>query len=219
MSKLTIKIDSILNGKTALSDFGKEGQFKSATGNNGEYDPANPSILRQVTREGSAQERAAAMLRKSSENENRTSVVVGARPGEFGWSFSSPDGAPPPIQHPVQRGPRLEKIGASVRKILAASGFQKLAREITGVDKLDVVQIEGTWKGSQEPSFLIRGENLTEESATRLAKLMGFAFAQDATTTCCITDTEHIDTKSACFASLPFGVRLAKTTLQLLRFR
>ena len=137
--------------------------------------------MRQVVREGSAQERAAAMLRKSSENENRTAVVVGARPGEFGWSFSEPDGSPPPIQHPVQRGPRLEKVGASVKKILTATGFQKLARDITGADKLEVVQIEGTWKGSQEPSFLIRGDNLTEESANRLAKLMGFAFAQDAT--------------------------------------
>ena len=156
-------------------------QIKSAIGNNGDFDPANPNILRQVVRVGSPQERAAAMLRKSSENENRTSIVVGARPGEFGWSFSEPDGSPPPIQHPVQRGPRLEKVGASVKKILTATGFQKLARDITGADKLEVVQIEGTWKGSQEPSFLIRGDNLTEESANRLAKLMGFAFAQDAT--------------------------------------
>ena len=159
----------------------KPEQIKSATGNNGEFNPSDPNILRQITREGSAQERAAAMLRKSSENENRTSIVVGARPGEFGWSFSEPDGSPPPIQHPVQRGPRLEKVGASVKKILTATGFQKLARDITGADKLEVVQIEGTWKGSQEPSFLIRGDNLTEESANRLAKLMGFAFAQDAT--------------------------------------
>lgn len=121
------------------------------------------------------------ILRKSAESENRTGVVVGGRPGEMGWSFASEDGTPPPIQHPVSRGPRLEKIGEQVRSILQASGFQKLAKEITGATKLKVSPIEGTWLGNPEPSFVIHGEGLNEESAGRLARLMGLAFSQDAT--------------------------------------
>lgn len=134
-------------------------------------------LFPQVTSEKRVQE----MLRKSAENENRTGIVVGGRPGEMGWSFANSDGTPPPIQHPVQRGPRLEKIGEQVRSILTASGFQKLAKEITGATKIKVSQIEGTWMGNAEPSFVIHGEGLTEESANRLARLMGFAFSQDAT--------------------------------------
>lgn len=162
---------------TVYITLGKAAQFKSAIGNNGQYDPTNPNILMQVTPEKRVQE----MLRKSAEGENRVGVVVGGRPGEMGWSFANPEGTPPPIQHPVQRGPRLEKIGEQVRTILTASSFQKLAKEITGASKIKVSQIEGTWMGQAEPSFVIHGEGLTEQSASRLARLMGFAFAQDAT--------------------------------------
>ena len=121
------------------------------------------------------------MLRRSAENENRTGVVVGGRPGEFGWSFAKPDAVPPPIQHPVQRGPRLEKIGPAVKQILEGSGFRKLAQEVAGITGLKVDPIEGTWQGNPEPSFSIHGKNLSEEGAGRLAKMLGFGFAQDAT--------------------------------------
>ena len=125
--------------------------------------------------------RVAGMLRRTAENENRTAVVVGGRPGEFGWTLSDKEAVPAPIQHPVQRGPRLEKIGPAVKGILDSSGFRKLAQEIAGLTRLKVEPIEGTWKGNPEPSFVVRGENLSEEGAGKLARLLGFAFAQDAT--------------------------------------
>ena len=156
-------------------------QIKSATGNNGQFDPKNAEIYSSIEPRGSDQDKVAEMLRQSAENENRTGVIVGARPGEFGWSITDKDGAPPPIQHPVQRGPRLEKVGQAVRSILEARPFQKMVKDIAGIDKVEVVQIEGTWEGNQEPSFVLRGKDLSEEGASRLARIMGFAFAQDAT--------------------------------------
>ena len=125
--------------------------------------------------------RVAEMLRKSAENENKVGVTVGARPGEFGWSFTKRDKTPPPIQHPVQRSPRLEKIGAAVQEIFAGRQFKTLVKDLTGASDIKVNQIEGTWLGNQEPSFVIQGKNLTDEAATKLAKTLGFLFAQDST--------------------------------------
>ena len=120
------------------------------------------------------------LLRRSAEKENRPGVVVGGRPGEFGWTFTNRDAVPSPIQHPVVRGPRLEKIAPMVRNILETPEFKKLAKSLLGIKDLTVSQIEGTWKGAAEPSYALHSKTMTDEQANKLGRLLGFAFAQDA---------------------------------------
>lgn len=120
------------------------------------------------------------MLRRSAERENRPSVIVGGRPGEFGWTFTQKDVLPSPVQHPVVRGPRLEKIAPMVRAILETSEFQKLAKDLFGIKGLTISQIEGTWKGAAEPSYALHSKTMTSEQANKLGRLLGFAFSQDA---------------------------------------
>lgn len=119
------------------------------------------------------------LLRRSAESENRTGIVVGGRPGEFGWSFTKLGALPSPVQHPVVRGPRLEKIAPLVHDILAAPGFRKLAKDLLGIRDLTVRQIEGMWKGNAEPSYVLHSKSMTPEQAGKLARLLGFAFSQE----------------------------------------
>ncbi len=146
-------------------------QIKSAIGNSGAFDPTNPDITASAARDDLTDTYAA---------ENKTGVIVGARPGEFNWNPGS-DGEPAPIQHPVQRGPRLEKIGEGVRKILSSKQVGALVSDLFGVQNLTVAPTLGSWQGKSEPSFVLAGDNLTFEAADDLSKLLGFAFAQDAT--------------------------------------
>ena len=154
-------------------------QIKSIN-NRGTFDPNDARILYQ---EGVSEDRAdkiAGLLQRSAEAENQPGVVVGGLPGRLDWSFDQPDGVPPPIQHPTQRGPRIEKIAPAVLKILKTKGFRDLATELTGASNITVTPIAGTWEGNREPSYVIQGEGLTDEGTAVLARLMGFAFAQDA---------------------------------------
>lgn len=120
------------------------------------------------------------LLRRSAEQENRTGVIVGGRPGEFGWSFTQRDVMPSPVQHPVVRGPRLEKIAPLVREVLESPAFRKLVKDLFGIKDLTVRQIEGTWKGSPEPSYVLYSKSMTAEQANKLGRLLGFAFTQDS---------------------------------------
>jgi hypothetical protein len=120
------------------------------------------------------------MLRRSAERENKVAVIVGGRPGEFGWTFTKRDALPSPVQHPVVRGPRLEKIAPMVRSILETPEFQKLAKELLGIKNLVVSQIEGTWNGSAEPSYVLSSKTMKAEQANKLGRLLGFAFSQDS---------------------------------------
>lgn len=132
-------------------------------------------------RPASASKAVDVILKNTAENENRPAIVVGGRPGNFGWSFENADGGSPPIQHPVQRGPRLEKIAPAVHKILSTKGFKDLAADVANIEGLKVDQIEGTWLGNPEPSFVVSGKGLDEQSGSTLAKMLGFGFAQDST--------------------------------------
>jgi len=117
----------------------------------------------------------------SARNENRVSVVVGAKPGEFNWSFSAKDTPVPPFAVPAARGPRLEKVGTAVHEILVSSGFRKLAQDAFGIKNLRVVPLHGSWLNKPEPSFSLYADNLTFDQADALSRMLGFAFAQDAT--------------------------------------
>lgn len=117
----------------------------------------------------------------SAENENRMAVVVGAKPGEFNWNFTRADIPPPPFSVPTERGPRLEKIGEAVHRILTSSSFKKLAKDAFGIENLRVAPLHGSWLNKPEPSFAIYADGLTFDQANELSKMLGFAFAQDAT--------------------------------------
>lgn len=112
--------------------------------------------------------------------ENREGVIVGARPGEFDWTAAA-GGTPPPIQHPVQIGPRVEKLGPAVQKILNSKGFRQLVEDTYGVTNLQVFPTLGQFKGKPEPSFALYGEGMTFDAADGISRLLGFAFAQEST--------------------------------------
>jgi hypothetical protein len=117
----------------------------------------------------------------SAKAENRMAIVVGAKPGEFNWNFTRSDLQPPPFSAPTQYGPRLEVIGEKVYEILRSGGFKKLAEDAFGIKGLRVAPLHGSWLNKPEPSFALYAEDLTFEQADELSKLLGFAFAQDAT--------------------------------------
>lgn len=117
----------------------------------------------------------------SAAAENRMAIVVGAKPGEFNWNFTRSDLTPPPFTAPTQYGPRLEKVGEGVYEILRSNGFKKLAEEAFGIKGLRVAPLHGSWLNKPEPSFALYAEGLTFEQADDLSKMLGFAFAQDAT--------------------------------------
>lgn len=134
------------------------------------FDTRNPGVVRNST----ARETAA------QETENREGVIVGARPGEFDWTFAS-GGTPAPIQHPVQLSPRVEKLGPAVQKILSSKATQQLIADAFGVTNLQVLPTLGSYKGKPEPSFVLYGEGMSFEAADGISRMLGFAFAQEAT--------------------------------------
>lgn len=114
------------------------------------------------------------------ELENRTGVIVGARPGEFDWTFSSGK-VPPPIAHPVQFAPRIEQLGDGLKAIVESKGAAKLFEDLFGLKKLKVYPTLGSYKGKAEPSMSLYADGITFEQADGLSKLLGFAFAQEST--------------------------------------
>jgi len=123
--------------------------------------------------------RASAAVR-SNENDNRTAVVVGAKPGEFKWDFTAPTAPPPFALHP-SAFPRLEKIGEATHTILKSSGFKKLVDDMFGVKGLEVAPLHGSWEGKPEPSFGLYAPGLTFEQSDDMSKMLGMMLAQDAT--------------------------------------
>ena len=101
------------------------------------------------------------------------------------FSFATPDimGAPlpPPVQHPLQNEPRLQKISENTQRILKTPGFRKLVEEHVGLKgPLSVMPTVGTWKNEMEPSFILQHPDMDEEGARKLAHILGFGFQQDA---------------------------------------
>jgi len=117
----------------------------------------------------------------SFQSDQRVGVIVGGKPGEFDWDFTRVDLPVPPFQAPTQYGPRLERIGPQIEKIFAGRGFAGLIKDAFGITGLEVTPIHGSWKGKPEPSFLLSGEGMTFDQANELSKMVGFAFAQEAT--------------------------------------
>lgn len=134
---------------------------------------------------------------RTLERENTTAVTVGSKPGEFGWSpaakmaasLEQPDVDPkalvggaavPPFVGPTQRQPNLVAVGEAVRKILSAKGARDVVRDITGAEIKGVTQIHGSWEGKPEVSLVLTGD-MNFEQADEVSKLLGWAFAQDAT--------------------------------------
>lgn len=128
--------------------------------------------------------------------ENQNTITVGGKPGEFGWAPNArmaaalidhetkPEKLPganlPPFIAPVQYRPNLTLVGKAVRKVLSAKAAQDVIRDVSGANVTSVVQVMGSWEGKPEPSFILSGD-MTFEQADLASKLLGFAFAQDAT--------------------------------------
>jgi hypothetical protein len=88
---------------------------------------------------------------------------------------------PGPVTHPTQNKPRLDRVGVEAKKILNSGKAKSLLKDLFGVTDLKVEPIIGTWLGNREPSFVIHGDNMTDEQAKQVGALFGFAWAQDAT--------------------------------------
>jgi len=114
------------------------------------------------------------------QQENRSGVIVGARAGEFNWTFDSTV-EPPPISHPVAITPNVERIGPRLEKILKSKAVLKLVEDLFGVTNLKVYPILGQFKGVKEPSFVLYGDGMTLEAADGISRLLGFSFAQEST--------------------------------------
>jgi hypothetical protein len=143
--------------------------------------PASASVAGETAEPMGITASATRAAPDSAAAENRMAIVVGAKPGEFNWNFTRSDLTPPPFTAPTQYGPRLEKIGEGVYEILRSNGFKKLAEEAFGIKGLRVAPLHGSWLNKPEPSFALYAEGLTFEQADDLSKMLGFAFAQDAT--------------------------------------
>jgi len=101
------------------------------------------------------------------------------------FSPSTPDLAgtalPPPVQHPLQNEPRLQKVTENTQRIIKTPGFRKLVEDHVGLKgPLQVTPTHGTWHGEAEPSFILSHPDMQQEHAERLAHLLGFGFQQDA---------------------------------------
>jgi hypothetical protein len=116
--------------------------------------------------------------------QDEASIVMGATPGRHGWNVdvnpASDNALPPAFQEPHGFRPRVEVLGEAVGRIFKTASFRRLAADIAGVSNLKISQKIGTWLGEMETSFRISGSGLTPENAIRLARLLGFAFDQDA---------------------------------------
>jgi len=88
---------------------------------------------------------------------------------------------PPPVQHPLQNEPRLQKVTENTQRILKSPGFRKLVEDHVGLKgPLQVTPTHGTWLGEAEPSFILSHPDMQQEHADKLAHLLGFGFQQDA---------------------------------------
>jgi hypothetical protein len=101
------------------------------------------------------------------------------------FSPSTPDIAgtalPPPVQHPLQNEPRLQKVTENTQRIIKTPGFRKLVEDHVGLKgPLQVTPTHGTWLGEAEPSFILSHPDMQQEHAEKLAHLLGFGFQQDA---------------------------------------
>jgi hypothetical protein len=100
------------------------------------------------------------------------------------WTYATPNilGAalPPPVQHPVFNEPRMAKITKAAGEIFKKKEFQKLVKDMTGLEGLKVMPTVGTYMGEKEPSFIIQHPDMTSEHAENLAHLLGFGFQQDS---------------------------------------
>ena len=101
------------------------------------------------------------------------------------FSPSTPDimGAPlpPPVQHPLQNEPRLQKVSDDTQRLFRAPGFRKLLEDHVGLrGPLSVMPTVGTWKNEMEPSFILQHPDMDEDKARKLAHILGFGFQQDA---------------------------------------
>jgi hypothetical protein len=124
-------------------------------------------------------ERGADRNARTYQRENTGSVIVGGRPGRFGFKPENPDAALPPTVEPQARAPNLERVGQRVGTLLNSRPVAKLMRDLFGVTEFKVAPVRGTWEGEQEPSFVLSGKGMTFEKASDVAKLMGWAFTQD----------------------------------------
>lgn len=145
------------------------------------------------------------VLRSTFALENQPSATVSPRPGKGGgppithpsenfdpsliteqkpWTYATPDiiGAPkpPPIQHPVLNEPRMKNIVRRTSKIFGDKNFQKLVKDLTGLEGITATPIVGSWEGEVEPSFVIKHPNMNSEQAKKIAHLLGFGFQQDS---------------------------------------
>jgi hypothetical protein len=101
------------------------------------------------------------------------------------FSHATPDIAgtalPPPVQHPLQNEPRLQKVTENAQRIFKSPGFRKLVEDHVGLrGPLQVTPTHGTWLGEAEPSFILSHPDMQKEHADKLAHLLGFGFQQDA---------------------------------------
>lgn len=129
--------------------------------------------------------------------------VHGERPtSDIEFSHSTPAIAgtalPPPVQHPLQNEPRLEKINDHAQRLLKSKGFKDLVRDHVGLDPtgLKITPILGTYNQQAEPSFVIEHPEMQPDHANKLANMLGFGFQQDETVHIRhnpdITDEQHI---------------------------
>jgi hypothetical protein len=105
------------------------------------------------------------------EQENRSGIIVGTRPGEQIGT----------IEHPTETVPDLNRIGNGVHQIISSEPVKQLAKDLFGIDNLQIRPITGTWEGNPESSFVLHGDNMSFEAADGLSRLLGWAFNQDAT--------------------------------------
>ena len=101
------------------------------------------------------------------------------------FSPATPDIAgtalPPPVQHPLQNEPRMQRVTENTHRILKSPGFRKLVEDHVGLKgPLQVTPTHGTWLGEAEPSFILSHPDMQQEHADKLAHLLGFGFQQDA---------------------------------------
>jgi hypothetical protein len=147
-------------------------QLKSADFNDGSYSVDEDDIRRSTEK---------ASIEGTYDNENRVSVVVGGKPGEMGWDFTKLGVKPPPFQAPTSFGPRLDRMGEAVRRILSTKAVASLAEDAFGIKGLRAIPLKGSWLTKPEPSFALVGDEMAYPQAVEFAKMLGFAFAQDAT--------------------------------------
>lgn len=174
-TRYTLEVDTS-NDPESVDDNGAQVKTKRIVVQADELNRLNPSDTLNQSAVNTVQ---GIPLDQTYGRENRTGIIIGARPGVFGWSFANGKQAPP-IQVPTQSAPDITRVGDSVQKILKSNAFAKLIKDAFGIDDIQVHRIEGSWGGVAEPSFVIQSESMTFDQAVALSKMLGFAFSQEA---------------------------------------